>query len=1101
MRRESMSPSSSRSPSSEEKEETEYLPDEELPSEEDVEGLEEAVPQEEEEIHDECLEKYQEVHEDAMEEMRLPLEVVEEARQALNHFISLSNRDAAGEAIYAAIFDSAPSLHSFFKTPRSVMAMRFMNGVVTLMSVAHDPAALKLEVESVGFRHLEREVTPSRVAIFRDAIVELLDMELPNGLCTKAKLGIQAILNYCGGGYIYIRKNYSARIKIIQRSWRIANNKAGDEEEEEEQAKEQDEQVDKAAEGSVADFIKSKSDDLPLGKDETGRSRSKFKSESSMSTAATELKVPTTFAEMFLFNAAVMGFSNSIWMQLVLDQFDNIVTNVANSYRLQEECDVLTLVLAKHRGPIKLPEFKAVTLASLRSLLPQDWDTHHEVAWNWLWENVERMLRLQINPKAYDMALENFVLSLDEKTLMTLRRGIYAEFFATAPAGQDFFKQSTTRLFFIADKVIEMTTGIFKDPRTMVEDISALGLRHVAYEIPTELFSPFVSAAVQVMSGLTTDETASSAFRWSLTLVSKILVRTCLEGSTIVMKAINTNEQKALQKAIAVAPRGKRAMELLEIRVGTQTISPLYWALESGSLNSAKAMITDLLTIRADRDNYYYGCDDLFRRHPEVMHKLCVEAPTLLTVLLDGLLWRSRKSLRGTRRVNYFVKHLLQDDKRQFNQALEWLVEFKDPKVISHSVVALFTDMLWSRLAIYYFLLGRLYFLSTLCVFAVSQAILPSAEPTEQENVLVFVCRCYIYLGSMCFLLVRQLRLCYRDVKDRSFSRPFGVPVPEHMCSITGMGYIALFWTLLVMCTQEPILWCLGDEGLLFNTTCPKGLERADAYAALSCVAMLLYCGLVLDLSILSMRLSAFVLVCGGVIAEVGLFLMAAAFLIISFALGISSLSHQSSGFEGLDRSAYALCSIMLGILPSYHLDDMQEHVGVVITVAIFVIFISIFLLNLLVAQLNQAYQVIFPDMQGYARLTRASVIVSVVEQAAQPRWNRFLDSLKLEHKLEFEEGDVGIAGGIQVTEPSWAHPTTVDSIVRFGGSTSTNMPWPEDDRLYGDDDRFERLEKLIVRCSKGKKSRSKLSGTGDTSSRMESGGGSIKSGSSNDSD
>ena len=46
---------------------------------------------------------------------------------------------------------------------------------------------------------------------------------------------------------------------------------------------------------------------------------------------------------------------------------------------------------------------------------------------------------------------------------------------------------------------------------------------------------------------------------------------------------------EALQKAISVAPRGKRAMELLEIRVGTQTISPFYWALESGSLLSAKA--------------------------------------------------------------------------------------------------------------------------------------------------------------------------------------------------------------------------------------------------------------------------------------------------------------------------------------------------------------------------------------------------------------------------------------------------------------------------------------------------------------------------------
>ena len=44
---------------------------------------------------------------------------------------------------------------------------------------------------------------------------------------------------------------------------------------------------------------------------------------------------------------------------------------------------------------------------------------------------------------------------------------------------------------------------------------------------------------------------------------------------------------------------------------------------------------------------------------------------------------------------------------------------------------------------------------------------------------------------------------------------------------------------------------------------------------------------------------------------------------------------------------------------------------------------------NLLVAQLNQAYMLIFPDMQGYARLTRASVIVSAVEQASQPRRGR----------------------------------------------------------------------------------------------------------------
>ena len=37
---------------------------------------------------------------------------------------------------------------------------------------------------------------------------------------------------------------------------------------------------------------------------------------------------------------------------------------------------------------------------------------------------------------------------------------------------------------------------------------------------------------------------------------------------------------------------------------------------------------------------------------------------------------------------------------------------------------------------------------------------------------------------------------------------------------------------------------------------------------------------------------------------------------------------------------------------------------------------VSIILVNLLVAQLNQAYQHVYTDMQGYARLNRASVIV-----------------------------------------------------------------------------------------------------------------------------
>ena len=51
---------------------------------------------------------------------------------------------------------------------------------------------------------------------------------------------------------------------------------------------------------------------------------------------------------MFQFIMAVMGFGVRRWLQEVLGCFNIIVTNVANSTRLQEECDLLTLRIAKH---------------------------------------------------------------------------------------------------------------------------------------------------------------------------------------------------------------------------------------------------------------------------------------------------------------------------------------------------------------------------------------------------------------------------------------------------------------------------------------------------------------------------------------------------------------------------------------------------------------------------------------------------------------------------------------------------------------------------------------------------------------------------------
>merc|ERR1740116_199911 len=292
-------------------------------------------------------------------------------------------------------------------------------------------------------------------------------------------------------------------------------------------------------------------------------------------------------------------------------------------------------------------------------------------------------------PALQEKALAKLWGSLDEESQGYVRREVYLKFFAIAPAGQDYFKQSTTRLHFIADRVVVMTLDMYLEPKRMVEDISALGLRHVGYGIPTDLFGAFVTGCVQVVRSLTDDDTAEEAFRWSLSLISRILTRVINEGSTIVMKAINANSSKMLKKAVGCAPRGKRALWMLNVQVGTQSISPLLWAIETGSLEAAQAMIVDLLTIRADRERYYYGMDTMFQRHDDIIRVFCADARGLLPILFDGLIWRSRVTENGQRRVNYYLKHLLVNEHGKFNEATEWIVETRDPKIVCHPVIAM----------------------------------------------------------------------------------------------------------------------------------------------------------------------------------------------------------------------------------------------------------------------------------------------------------------------------------------------------------------------------------------------------------------------------
>jgi len=278
----------------------------------------------------------------------------------------------------------------------------------------------------------------------------------------------------------------------------------------------------------------------------------------------------------------------------------------------------------------------------------------------------------------------------------------------------------------------------------------------------------------------------------------------------------------------------------------------------------------------------------------------------------------------------------------------------------------------------------------------------------------------------------------------------------------------------------------------LFTQNCSEAESHKEAYATISMLAMLLYWMLMLDLTIVSMRLSAYMLVCTRLLDELGLYLGGVVFLVTTFASSISVLNQAVSQFESVASGLASLVQIAFGMFPGHYFDELHSQVALRMAVSIFIVASTIFMLNLLVAQLNAAYDYIYADMLGYARLNRGGVIVSTMATMQQKRWSTFLDFMKFDVRLEFNEGDIGVAGGIQILEPSNANPTTVDMIVRYGGTTSPSMPWPEDENLdVDDDDKLERLEKGVGRAMK------KIMTIGEGGAKSKKGGGSSASGSS----
>jgi len=419
------------------------------------------------------------------------------------------------------------------------------------------------------------------------------------------------------------------------------------------------------------------------------------------------------------------------------------------------------------------------------------------------------------------------------------------------------------------------------------------------------------------------------------------------------------------------------------------------------------------------------------------------------------------------------------------------LVDSEDVKTISHPVLVLLSDTLWVGVVRRQFTVSKIGFLFSLILFMLCQAILPKVQGAEQFNMqmAIFCGRLINYAFSLTRLTVFHLRRTRRAYQRGDFHQIGCLKIPGYLFEWDAQMGALLLLCLAMMCINEPMLYCSDKIG----TTGPtEECESAEAirpiYVLFSMGAMVLHWLLLIDLSVFTTKLAAFVLVCKHVLSEVGKFLVAMVFILVMFSSAIATLRHDADEFSTVAKCANCLFAVTVGLYEGDYREMMHEPF-LLVPVLLFVTVSAILLINLLIAQLNCSYDFVYADMLGFARLSRADLIVDSMGTCPLNRWKRFVASLRFDQLLEFDEGDVGLSGGIQIREPANQNVQTVDIIQRFGGTSSPEMQWPEEGI---EEDPVDRIKALLAQINKkaSETKRTKKRGGGSGGGSGASGGG-----------
>lgn len=272
------------------------------------------------------------------------------------------------------------------------------------------------------------------------------------------------------------------------------------------------------------------------------------------------------FNELVTMNAGIIS-ANMSFIQVLLQLFEQLLAPAVNADEggLDCACDVAALRLFREvPGQVLVKDFQTCLLASARALLPDGWDSKHESAWIAVWtciaDRLEQSLPL---PSKYQKPVQNFVAGLSTDQRQKLGKRSFERLFREHEQVSNHFNQSWMRLAFIISKTLDMAVRLFHEPAQMFDELTQLGLKHIMFQADSQFFQPWVAALVAEIQLICQDEKVVDAMNFALCVIGSIIGQALEAGATPILKAIVTDDVKALKKALAATPRGQRAEAIL----------------------------------------------------------------------------------------------------------------------------------------------------------------------------------------------------------------------------------------------------------------------------------------------------------------------------------------------------------------------------------------------------------------------------------------------------------------------------------------------------------------------------------------------------------